>query len=469
MTECKSYFSCLECSEGPDHEAFKTSAARSSRSHNDTTVRAKATDELLAAQMRQLTVEERGEALDDVHCVGEELKETPEIIQKSLAELGVAIEQEKNTTYDIAMKQNRAYVEDPVFRLKFLRANLHDVNKAVRQMMSFLEKKAVHFGIEKVAREITLDDLTDEDRKFMLMGIYHIQDARDRTGRVVLYSFNGQLGKASLDCLIRIMYYIFYNILIPMPEVQMKGVNAIYYDVAKLGEDVEMPGPIFLKAIIDMLMSLPFRASTAHHCLKKSWGNLLLNDFILETVLKATPMYSQVRSRIHLGSDMEVQYQLQSHGIPIRHCPVDGNGNFRVDILNAWFYKHLSQQSPSQYPSLQAAPIQAVCDAESHKPQQIVPQPHDILLGRGKMLQTHLGNVCFRQFVKQYSEEYDETPRCHRRLVLIKVVQDLKHRGIRFLRQVEDTDEWIESDVADMEKTVGQVFRNLRKQQRSGS
>lgn len=241
-----------------------------------------------------------------------------------------------------------------------------------------------------------------------------------------------------------------------MPEVQMKGVNSIYYDDAKVDEDVAMPGLNYVKSIIEFLMCIPVRFSAMHNCLKRRKGNLLLNDFILRIAIRATPMYSQVRSRIHLGSDMELQYQLQGHGIPIEHCPIDQDGNARMDILNDWFYKHLSRSTSCQG------------DDVAIRKQQIVPQPHDILLGRGKTLH-HLGNICFRQFVKQYSEEYDETPRNHRRLVLVKVVQDLKNRGIRFLRQVEDSEEWIESSAADMENTVGQVFRNLRKKIKSGS
>lgn len=214
MTECKSYFSCLDCSEGPGgHEVFKTSVARSSRSHHETTVGVKKTEEFLASQLSKLTVKERAEALHDVHCVGEELTETPEILQKSLAEFDIAIQREKNATYGIAIAQNRKYVEDPAFRLKFLRANMHDVNKAVRQMMSFLEKKAFYFGTEKVARDIALDELTNEDRKYMLKGIYHIPEVRDRTGRVVVYMFNACLGQCTTDSMVR-PYHLSSTVLI---------------------------------------------------------------------------------------------------------------------------------------------------------------------------------------------------------------------------------------------------------------
>ena len=46
----------------------------------------KETEEFLAAELKKLSVQERAKALDDVHCVGEELQQTPEMLQQSLAE-----------------------------------------------------------------------------------------------------------------------------------------------------------------------------------------------------------------------------------------------------------------------------------------------------------------------------------------------------------------------------------------------
>mmetsp|Transcript_24913 Transcript_24913/g.61281 ORF Transcript_24913/g.61281 Transcript_24913/m.61281 type:complete len:166 (-) Transcript_24913:825-1322(-) len=144
----------------------------------------------LASEMNKLSVQERSNALDDVHCVGDELEETPEMIEEALAEFDEVLQREMNSIYKMAVKQNREYVEDPEFRLKFLRANLHDAGKSVRQMLDFLRYKATYFGNEKVARDITLDDLNEEDKKLLLSGLQHIQEGRDRMGRFILYFFN---------------------------------------------------------------------------------------------------------------------------------------------------------------------------------------------------------------------------------------------------------------------------------------
>ncbi|CAJ1956529.1 unnamed protein product [Cylindrotheca closterium] len=453
MTETQSLFSCFGCGEGSNHrvpitpDRFVNHAASPE------------IEDLLANKMSKLSVKERDEATHDLHCVGEDLMETPEMVEKSLAEFDNAIKREKNATYEIAKGQNRAYAEDRFFRLKFLRANMLDVNRSVKMMLRFLEQKALHFGIEKVARDITVDDLTDEDKKFMRLGLFHIQEGRDRSGRIVFYLSNSCTGSCTPETLNRLFYHVVFNILIKMPTVQLKGLNGVYYDVAKLKEGAALPGLKYVKTIIDFVTSVPVRFSSMHYCLKRKKGNLARNDFILKTALKSIPKYSSARTRIHLGSDMELQYQLQSHGIPIQFCPIDGDGNFRTDILNRWL---------NHYESSTGTALNQ-CKDDRKSRQNTVPLRHDVLLGRGKSLQAHLGNVCFREFVKRYSEEYDETPRNYRRLVPMKVIQDLKSRGIRFLRQDEKTGEWVEPDISDIEKTVGQVFRNLRKRHKQES
>ena len=149
-------------------------------------------EDFLASEMSKLSLQELSKAMDDVHCVGEELQETPEMIQNSLADFDRLIQMESKQTfiYRYATNQNRKYVEDPAFRIKFLRANLFDVPKAVDQMLAFLHLKALRFGKEAVARDITLDDMEEKEIELMVSGAYfHLQGQRDRAGRPVLYMF----------------------------------------------------------------------------------------------------------------------------------------------------------------------------------------------------------------------------------------------------------------------------------------
>lgn len=176
-------------SQQRQHEAIRRN------DNNERKDEMKQTEDLLASELNKLSVQERAKAFADVHCVGEELQETPEMIKKSLAEFEELVQRDRNPVYEKAMTQDCDYVRDPTFRLNFLRANLHNVGKSVRQMMKFLQHKATYFGNDKVARDITLDDLNEEDKRLLWSGLYHIQEDRDRNGRVIIHWFGNLLGR----------------------------------------------------------------------------------------------------------------------------------------------------------------------------------------------------------------------------------------------------------------------------------
>jgi len=478
----KSILSCLDCGgSNPPISSHGNHVARDEM---------KQTEEFLASEMNKLSVQERSEALDDVHCVGEELKETNEMIEESLMKFEEDIQQANDPIYEMACQQNRAYVENRAFRLKFLRANLHNIGRSVRQMLTFLKCKGMYFGDDKLACDITLEDLNEEDKNLMVSGLFHIQESRDPRGRVIVWVFNNMLGQCRAETLNRVSYYIFYNIVCNISEVQYKGVVTCYYDLVKPGEAIAMPGLNRMIKILEFITSIPMRFSAMHHCLKTGKGNLALNNALIGMSMNIFPKAARVRARLHYGSDMELCYQLRSHGFSIDTCPVDTSGNIRLDIINKWFYDHKmmtegtapeclgdqSDRSSSEAETVgsavasapKAEPMKVVSKPSGHNrtsspgPTPVVPSRHDVLLGRGRTIQSHQGNVFFRDFVKQYRDDYDRAPRNKRRKITTDLVYALKAKGIRFLQQTDNGD-WIESSFAEAEKKIGQVFRNTRR------
>lgn len=168
---CKDGFTCPST-------GYSIATNQSPPSQNDSnaleTGSMKSTEDLIAAEMNKLSIHEISEALDDVHCVGGGLEETPEMIQESLLAFDEEVKVQKNSIYDVAARQDQDYVENEAFRLKFLRANLYDVKRSVRQMMNFLRYKATYFGASKVARDIVLSDLNKEDLGLLHSGLLHI-------------------------------------------------------------------------------------------------------------------------------------------------------------------------------------------------------------------------------------------------------------------------------------------------------
>lgn len=186
---------CLPCLNNDGHSEDLTAVITQSGSKpvRDIVPEMKETEGLLVSEMSKLSVQEiRAVAYNDVHCVGEELKETPEMVQKSLADFEQTLRNKEHQPpiYALAVNQDRAYVEDPSFRLKFLRANFHNVDNAVAQMMDFLRNKAKYFCEDKVAREIRLADLTQEEIALLLSARIYVQEGRDRMERPIVHTFD---------------------------------------------------------------------------------------------------------------------------------------------------------------------------------------------------------------------------------------------------------------------------------------
>ncbi|CAJ1955763.1 unnamed protein product [Cylindrotheca closterium] len=480
-------WSCRPCKGGhqhddTDHNTAPITTNRQAANHDGLHVM-QPTEEMLASELNKLSLEERAEAFDDIHCVGEELKETPGMIQKALADFEEMVKKDRNAAYEIAMTQNRAYVEDPSFRLKFLRANMHDVGKSVRQMMNSLQHKAKYFGNDKVAREITLDDLNEEDKNLLLSGFYHVQEERDRTGRAILHWFGGMLGRIKPENLIRVAYFVWISILLPDPVVQTKGLVTVYHNASRTGKEFVMPGMNFIMTVSNATASFPVRFSSMHYCLQTTEANLALNNSFLGPIVNTLPLYSKVRSRFHVGSIIEIQYALRGHGIPTDTLPVDMNGNIREDICLAWFYNHQREQAENNCSivrapgstkedkalfssSLRTAQTRQVARGNRHVPFDVNPSAKpteaDILLGRGRVAQSWPGNSNFRRFLEKHSAEYDMLPRNERKRRTIELTQELGTKGIRFFEETE-SGEWAKIECSEARKKVSQLLRTLRK------
>jgi len=98
---------------------------------------------------------------------------------------------------------------------------------------------------------------------------------------------------------------------------------------------------------------------------------------------------------------------------------------------------------------------------EIHRNQIITPHENDVLSGRGKSVNAHLGNKQFRDIVRKQRDNYYATPKSERALFAKMLVNDIRHLqpSGRFLKQDSVTKLW--SDIGNnraLEKTR-QAFR----------
>ena len=90
----------------------------------------------------------------------------------------------------------------------------------------------------------------------------------------------------------------------------------------------------------------------------------------------------------------------------------------------------------------------------------ISPGPFDVLLGRGRLCQEHVGNVRYRQLVVKHKEQYDNSSTVDKTSISLMIVNLVKDSSGRFLK--DNGDGWIEVDDKRARDKVSHSFRTLR-------
>jgi hypothetical protein len=144
-------------------------------------------DSLISSELYTLSLEERTQALDDIHGVSNEIDEAPAFVSESLDKLEKELEAtRKKQAYDYAYALDPQYVKKRELRLRFLRSTSFDISSAASRIVKFFEVKMELFGKDNVAKDITQDDLSKEDLECLYGGYNQILPVRDQAGRGVM-------------------------------------------------------------------------------------------------------------------------------------------------------------------------------------------------------------------------------------------------------------------------------------------
>jgi hypothetical protein len=142
---------------------------------------------LVASELNQLSFEERRTVFEDIHGVTHIEEESPKLIQGLLAQLKEEMSRTRGrSAYDKALFLSPSYVNDPAFCLMFLRSEHYNVRLAAQRLVAHFNFKLEVFGVEKLAKKITWDDLSELDRQCVESGSTQLLPEKDRSGRTVL-------------------------------------------------------------------------------------------------------------------------------------------------------------------------------------------------------------------------------------------------------------------------------------------
>jgi cystathionine beta-lyase family protein involved in aluminum resistance len=143
------------------------------------------------------------------------------------------------------------------------------------------------------------------------------------------------------------------------------------------------------------------------------------------------------------GSRLECASSLQSFGIPANIFPLTDDGEITTDVHRQVLEKRRKKERLV------------------HEVRRVgVPGRNDVLFGRGKAIQNHVGNIKFRSLVEDCKEMYDKATRDEKCQITQEIVQVVQQATGRFLK--DDGTGWVEvgRDVARLK--VSHTFRGLR-------
>ena len=163
------------------------------------------------------------------------------------------------------------------------------------------------------------------------------------------------------------------------------------------------------------------------------------------------------------GTNMEIKYNLMTFGLPMSAFSIDTNGKFDGTAHLRWMAAKRKAEALSQKAK------QTNGDKEDRLvPLIVVPNRNDVLLGRGKVIQEHPGNLRYRHLIESNRDRYENSSKFEKTAVAEVIVRLIKEANGRFLKQGEDCTGWVEVDDSISRDKVAHAFRNRRKVKSSG-
>jgi hypothetical protein len=319
------------------------------------------------------------------------------------------------------------------------------------------------FGKDKLGKAIEFSDLTEDDIAVLESGYVQMAPGRDRAGRAILclmptlcktkkiqskVSSNGRTGFFMCNVqsfivnlqparLLRQIRAIYMVLMFALKDeaTQKRGIVGLAYNV---GRDHTTDREAVWKAA-KLVSIVPLRFTGVHYCYDDEKIRMLFG--VAMYVLNRN---ARIRCRLHFGTHMECIYTLMTFGINASDLPVSPTGEKRLDNHNE-FIRMMRKAEQVR---------------NDGKDRVIVPGTLDVLLGRGKPLQKHNGNLNYHYVVEGYHAQYEQASKLEKTQIAKTIVDKIHEQGGRFLKQEEAG--WVEIDDGAARTKISHTFRNHR-------
>eukprot|EP00536_Pseudo-nitzschia_multiseries_P010138 jgi/Psemu1/242720/estExt_Genewise1.C_3000033 len=358
-------------------------------------------EKLAAKEMYEMRSDQRESILLELHGVkSRAVAESPELIESSLETFETILQtvrcKERDTdingkTHPLDQGHLRAtndlqskYVTSPEFRLRFLRAELFDVKKAVARYYKNLNYMFDLFGDIGLVRQVHLSDLSNQEQKYLKSGKVRCSTSRDKVGRrMMIFS---EVFPAPLLERIRVETYLMFAVISEDEATQKCGsVNIIILSFSKNSAISFDPEERTLA--VRAFDSAPLRPSAIHLCMPDE----TIYKFLGAIVQSLLSRDMRAVTRAHTGSPMECNYALGQFGIPVNSFPKATSGSLTIKSIQKFFKARI-----------------AIEEYQKKRCQLLdCPDLNCIVFG-DRVFYNHPGNVKFREYLKGRTISQDQ-------------------------------------------------------------
>lgn len=280
--------------QGGGEDVVNSSSDEDGGSNSKSDNHSKELDILIAQAMNSLSMEERRNALHDIHGVADIQEDNPQFIDQKLNELEIElchISNDNKQAYYAAKAKSPGYVADREFRLLFLRADSFDVKAAAKRLTRHFETRLELFGPDVLGRDLLLSDLNELDMKALKSGFVQWLPHRDRSGRAVMFwTPGGHI--APIQNRSRASFWTAMTALRDK-ETQKRGMVGIVFAIGPNMGNFELKAAYTASKLV---RSLPMRLAANHLCTDKA-----INRIFLSAMLNSCTSFARVRIRCHYG------------------------------------------------------------------------------------------------------------------------------------------------------------------------
>jgi hypothetical protein len=297
------------------------------------------------------------------------------------------------------------------------------------------------FGKEKLVKDITLNDLDEDDRTFLQAGTIQILPFTDSAKRPIICQIAGLRAFKTITNELRARFYIYMTAL-KSQSTQLRGAVVVAYSIGNFQDKLNRPG---FAENVKLAIALPFHKAGNHLCCDDVQQYIIQCAFISLSSAKF-----KARFKVHLGSHMECQYLLSTYGIPGEALPLSTTtNNLRLDYHLLWYNQCLQRETSSGLPQ----------DAKTIPHQ---PHPNDVIFTGGKS-SNNGGNQRLRLLTKRFLDSYNTSNNAKKRQLEDRIIEEISSFDGRFLKQDGSLGLWKELPLDEVRTKITQMFRNNRR------